>query len=188
MKLLKKGDPKTAIVAGIIFITTICIIFYSALYKPLSNKIGEERKKLQEKQVKLDEAQKIAQQLDKLQKDNRKLEYELKESAKRLPREKEIPDLLRQITNLGNKTRVDFIYFKPQSVEARGFYKEVPIRVNVRSTYHNLGIFLTELGQLERIVNTSDVQIQPLVGKKGESSISSTFLITTFTFTEGGGV
>ncbi len=187
MELLKKGDVKTTIIAGIIFGVIICIIFYVTLYKSRSNEILEKQKELQEKQIKLQEAQKIAQQLDKLQRENRKLEYEIRESAKRLPQEKEIPDLLRQITNLGNRAQIDFVSFKPQTVEAKGFYKEIPIRVNVRSSYHNLGLFLSELGQLERIVNTSDIQIQPLAGKKGES-VSSSFLITTFTFAEGGGV
>jgi type IV pilus assembly protein PilO len=185
--LLDKNNPKNTIIAGGVFFVAICIIFYSALYGPLVKKIGEQEKVLSEKQAKLEETKTIASQLESLEMQNRILEEELKESSKRLPQEKEIPDLLRKITNLGNKNHVDFIYFNPQTVVPRDFYKEVPIRVSVRSTYHNLGIFLSELGQLERIVNTSDIQIQPLGGKEGQT-ISSTFLITTFIFAEGGGI
>lgn len=188
MRWLEKGNPKTIIIASVLFFVAICIIFYSALYGPLVSEIGEKEKTLNEKITKLQEARTISSQLVNLEMQNKALEDELKESSKRLPQEKEIPDLLRKITNLGNQNRVGFVYFKPQGVIPKDFYKEVPIKVSVRCSYHNLGTFLSDLGQLERIVNTSDVQVQPLSGKEGDKTISSTFLITTFIFAEGGGI
>ncbi|MFH1784721.1 MAG: type 4a pilus biogenesis protein PilO [bacterium] len=186
MPLLDKNDKKTTIIASGIFVVTIMIVFYSLVYKPISSKIVETRENKNAKNAQLQEALAIGQQLGQLERDIRNLEYKLRESSKRLPQEKEIPDLLRHITTLGNKTKVDFIYFRPQNVNPKGFYNEVPIQVNVRGTYHNLGMFMAEVGKLERIVNTSAVQVQPLSGQKGES-ITSSFLITTFTFAKGGG-
>ena len=186
MALLDQNDKKTTIIASGIFMVMIIFGFYSFVYKGRSADIAEARKNRDSKDAELQEALAIAQQLDQLERDIRDLRYRLRESSKRLPQEKEIPDLLRRITTLGNNTNMDFVYFKPQSVNPKGFYNEVPIQLNVRGTYHNLGRFMAEVGKMERIVNTSRVQIQPLSGKEGES-ISSSFLITTFTFAEGGG-
>ena len=187
MPLLGKGDSKTTIIAGGLFFVALCFIFYSALYGPLIKDIAEQEKVLAEKTAKLQEARNISSQLASLEMQTRALQEELKESSKRLPQEKEIPDLLKKITSLGNKSRIDFVYFKPQGIIPRDFYKEVPIKVSVRATYHNIGTFLSEVGQLERIVNTSDIQVQPMAGKEGQT-ISSTFMITTFIFAEGGGI
>ncbi len=187
MSLIEQNDKKTIMIAGGIFIITAFFIFYVVLLKPMSKKITKKQKELEALQIQLREAQTIAQSLDKLEKEYRILEYELKESAARLPQEKEIADLLRQITNLSKKTKVNFGYFRLQGMVSKDFYKEVPINVGVSCTYNNLGIFLSELGSLPRIVNVSNVQIQPL-GNDTKGTISATFLITTFTFAEGGGV
>ncbi|MEO0225522.1 MAG: type 4a pilus biogenesis protein PilO, partial [candidate division WOR-3 bacterium] len=70
-----------------------------------------------------------------------------------LPPEKEIPSLLRMITNAGIKAGVSFVYFKPTDPVSKGMYNEIPFQLKVICTYHELGKFLAAVGNLKRIVN-----------------------------------
>jgi type IV pilus assembly protein PilO len=47
----------------------------------------------------------------------------------------------------------------------REFYAELPIDVRVTGTYHDMGAFASDVGQLSRIVTLKDVNI--VTGKDG---------------------
>ena len=56
--------------------------------------------------------------------------------------------------------------FKPAPSESpREFYSELPIQVKVIGTYHDMGAFAADVGQLPRIVTLNDVSIE--AGKDG---------------------
>ena len=51
--------------------------------------------------------------------------------------------------------------FRPAPSEtAREFYSELPITLKVVGTYHDMGAFAADVGQLPRIVTLNDVSIQ----------------------------
>jgi len=76
-----------------------------------------------------------------------------------LPPEKEIPSLLRSITNSGIRAGVSFVYFKPTEPAVKGMYTEIPFQLKVLCTYHDLGKFLSAVGNLKRIVNFPTAQM-----------------------------
>ncbi len=78
-----------------------------------------------------------------------------------LPPEKEIPSLLRLITNSGIKAGISFIYFRPSDPVPKGMYVEVPFQLKVLCTYHELGKFLSTVGNLKRIVNFPTAKMSP---------------------------
>ncbi len=48
---------------------------------------------------------------------------------------------------------------------ARDFYAELPIQLKVIGTYHDMGAFASDVGQLSRIVTLNDIKID--AGKDG---------------------
>jgi len=66
-----------------------------------------------------------------------------------------------------------FELFKPASAEsAKEFYAELPITVRVIGTYHDMGAFAADVGQLPRIVTLNDVAIS--AGKDGNLTMDAT--------------
>ncbi len=100
-----------------------------------------------------------------------------------LPPEKEIPALLRMITNAGIKSGVTFIYFKPDQPQTKGMYSEVPFQLKVICTYHDLGRFLSAVGNLKRIVNFPTAKIEPEA--KTEDKVSVNMSAFTYTIPTG---
>lgn len=145
-----------------------------------------------------------ASKLAKLREKIEKLEADRKEASKQLPSEKEIPELLEQISTLGTQTGLEFLTFKPQAEVVREFYAEVPVNVEVTGRFHDVLSFFDEISHLPRIVTIGDMKIQnisetaagrgasaaPRGGKgaketvKSPSGIQLTCVVTTYRFVE----
>lgn len=153
----------------------------------------EQRGRLQADLQKLesDLAQKkiIAANRPKLEADIKALQAQLEAALVRLPEEKDIPRLLTQVNTLGQQNGLEFLLFRPGAPTRKGFYAEVPIEMRVEGQYHALGGFLDRVSKLERIVNVSDIRVNPLAvqAQRGDKSVVAELRATTFTFLEKGG-
>ncbi len=85
---------------------------------------------------------------------------------KQLPNKSQMDALLVDINQAGLGRGLQFELFKPAGAEMRReFYAELPIDVRVTGTYHDMGAFASDVGQLSRIVTLKDVRIA--AGKDG---------------------
>jgi type IV pilus assembly protein PilO len=79
---------------------------------------------------------------------------------RQLPNKSQIDALLVDINQAGLGRGLQFELFKPAPSEnVREFYAELPIQVKVIGTYHDMGAFASDVGQLSRIVTLNDVKI-----------------------------
>jgi type IV pilus assembly protein PilO len=79
---------------------------------------------------------------------------------KQLPNRSQMDALLVDINQAGLGRGLQFELFKPAAREiVRDFYAELPITVKVVGTYHDMGAFASDVGQLSRIVTLNDVSI-----------------------------
>jgi len=82
------------------------------------------------------------------------------ETAKgRLPSEREIPALYRQISDLAFQSGLLVALFAPKAAEDKDGVAEIPISVAAEGTYHQLGAFFSRLGRIARIVNLGDFRL-----------------------------
>jgi type IV pilus assembly protein PilO len=81
--------------------------------------------------------------------------------------------LLVDINQAGLGRGLQFELFKPAANEAvSDFYAELPIQVKVLGTYHDMGAFASDVGQLSRIVTLNNVAIN--AGKDGNLMMDAT--------------
>jgi type IV pilus assembly protein PilO len=80
---------------------------------------------------------------------------------RQLPNRSQMDALLVDINQAGLGRGLQFDLFRPAGAEIqREFYAELPISVKVVGTYHDMGAFASDVGQLSRIVTLNDVSIQ----------------------------
>ena len=85
---------------------------------------------------------------------------------KQLPNKAQMDALLVDINQAGLSRGLQFELFKPAPSEAaKEFYAELPISLKLIGTYHDMGGFAADVGQLPRIVTLNDVSIE--TGKDG---------------------
>ncbi|MCI5224423.1 MAG: hypothetical protein D3924_17585 [Candidatus Electrothrix sp. AR4] len=117
-------------------------------------------------------------------------EAELAEAKKRfeeisivLPKKKEIPALLRNISDRGTSAGLDFNSFKPGNETPKDFYAEIPISIQIRGPYHNVGYFLDQVSKLDRIVTVNNIKMSAPKKEDGEMLLSSACNLLTYRFT-----
>jgi type IV pilus assembly protein PilO len=92
---------------------------------------------------------------------------------RQLPNKSQMDALLVDINQAGLGRGLQFELFKPAGSEnAREFYAELPIQVKVVGTYHDMGAFASDVGQLSRIVTLNDVAIS--ASKDGALTMDAT--------------
>lgn len=100
-----------------------------------------------------------------------------------LPRKKEIPQLLKDISSLGRNAGLDFNTFKPEKESPKDFYQEIPVTIDVRGPYHNMGYFLDQVSKLERIVSVNNIKMVSPQKENGEMMLESNCQLITYQFT-----
>ena len=89
---------------------------------------------------------------------------------RQLPNKSQMDALLVDINQAGLGRGLQFELFKPAANESlRDFYAELPIQVKVLGTYHDMGAFASDVGQLSRIVTLNNVSIN--ANKDGSSLV-----------------
>ncbi len=116
---------------------------------------------LQKKQIELQEAQEFAARYDEFKEELRQVDLKLQEALKKLPEDKEIPNLLDKISESAIDAGLTMNLFQPGAQEPRDFYNEVPIQIEMAGKYHNLATFADVISKMERIVTLRDFQLNP---------------------------
>ena len=100
------------------------------------------------------------------------IEASLDEMIRQMPTEEELASLLVDISQTGLASGLEFKLFKPQTPILKDFYSELPINIQVTGKYEELGLFVSGLASLPRIVTLHDVNITP-EGKDGSMLMSA---------------
>jgi type IV pilus assembly protein PilO len=172
---------KTAIVVLIILIPVA--VFYFAFFQANSEKIAGLEAKEVSMQRALEEVKAKAANLAKFEKELEEAKLIFETAAVLLPNEKEIPQLLKDISSLGRTAGLDFLTFKPLADIPKDFYAEIPVTINVRGPYHNMGFFFDQVSKLERIVTVSNVKMGSPKKEAGEMLLKSNCRLVTYRFT-----
>jgi len=98
-----------------------------------------------------------------------------------LPDQEEMASFLRAVALLGDQSGVVFVLFRPLPPQPAQYYTEHPIEVRVEGGYHEIGTFLGELANMERIVTVSDLSIETAKDSPEEKPASASFIAKTYT-------
>ena len=95
---------------------------------------------------------------------------------RQLPTEEEVASLLVDISQTGLASGLKFKLFKPDAPINKDFYSELPISIQVLGHYEELGLFISGLASLPRIVTIHNINISP-EGKEGNLLMSAVIKI-----------
>ncbi len=104
------------------------------------------------------------------------------EASVLLPQKKEIPSLLTNISALGTNSGLNMARFSPRPERKKEFYAEIPVSLNIKGPYHNIGTFLYEVSKLDRIVSAINISLGSPKMQRGEMLLSSSINLITYRF------
>jgi len=164
-----KMPIRVLILVGTLVILACVFVWFG--YLPLKADIKKSNLQIDKLEKQLNQARLKAKHLKEFEAEYAQVDAQFKEALKLLPNEREIPSLLKTITQLGSDSQLEFRLFSPQAERAKGFYLEIPVSIEVSGNYHNVAIFFDRVGQMDRIVNILNVAMKPV-------SARSTTLVT----------
>ena len=161
------NDPNTIGVWPTPVKLLLCFVLFSAgvgagywfwilpMQEELTRVAGEEtglRTDLESKAV-------LAANLSAYKQQMKEMEESFGDLLRQLPGQTEVPGLLEDITFTGLGSGLEFTTIALDKELAREFYIELPIKIDVKGTYHDFGSFVSSVSSLSRIVTLHDFAI-----------------------------
>ncbi len=176
-------SKKLLLLIGILLV--ISGLYVYSIYLPAREELVALEEKLNKSAAVLNQSKAVTKDIERFKKQIDVLNEELKDALKQLPNEREIPEILKNISSLGKESNLEFILFKPSPEVPQQFYAKVPIELTVLGTYHNTGAFFDKMGKLSRIINVVDFTKTRAKDPKGaDILVKTSCLANTYRFVE----
>jgi type IV pilus assembly protein PilO len=83
---------------------------------------------------------------------------------KQLPNRQEMDALITDVNQAGLGRGLQFDLFRPGAETRSEFYAELPIRIKVTGSYHDIAAFTSDVAKLSRIVTLHNISLVPAKG------------------------
>jgi|GEM_PF-1709443 type IV pilus assembly protein PilO len=185
-------DVKTQVTIGLVVLSlAIAALFYFLKFKPSGEYINARKVKLDSLEAGIRLLDAAVSESTRLNMELRNMSKKLRQAEKLLPDEKDIPNLLRQITQAGIKTGVRFTVFKPgvlSSTPEAKLSSMLLVDISITGTYAQLGDFMANLGTINRIVVPAKLKVTPITSSNEKrQTIKADFIVKAFVFNKVGG-
>lgn len=187
---LKLGDlSKVPAKQKVVLVVLLCVMavagYYYLFYKAAAQEVSALEAKYAELESRIKEQSVIARNLPSFRAEVQRLESQLGLLLDQLPNSAEIPTLLKNISDLGKESGLEFLKFAPQPESRRDFYAEIPVAITVSGGYNNFVLFADKVGHLPRIVNISDISFSsPKRIDESHYAVTTSCTATTYRFIE----
>jgi type IV pilus assembly protein PilO len=173
----------------IVLVVIIAMVggFYQFVYTKKKTRIQVFEAQLAKLNSELQDLRAIKKKLEEFKGMIAELEVQLEEAQKQLPRSKEIPTLLNDISKFGKQAGLEFLSFRPAKEVTRGFYAEVPINLVVNGPFHNLAKFVDDIVHYPRIIKVSSMVMSSPSEIEGHVVVRATARATTYRYVDEAG-
>jgi Tfp pilus assembly protein PilO len=160
------NKPNTTVV--IIAVSAVGIaLYFNFVILPMARNVFETSAKVGQVQSELKDSEDDISGKDKFLRDIETYNTKVDSYEKMLPAEKEIPTLLEHLSEIAKSSNVLIVEIVPGAQTAKDkaksqdqSYQEVPILINARSGYHELGKFIARLENSDRFMKVEDISIK----------------------------
>lgn len=161
--------------------SVLLLFLYAAfVYLPRSARIAEAQERARSLEEARSKFRSSQQDLDKAKAETQEVERQFEQTKSQLPEQKEIPELLRQVSELSQDSGLDIVSFRQKPEMLSSLYAEVPIEMAVRGSYRQIVSFFEKVHRLERVVSITDTDLKNAQLADGRMQIDAMFSATTY--------
>jgi len=180
---LKDKKTQVMILAGLLCVLAL-IIYVSYILAPQVERVFGAVGKVSKVGSDLKIAQDNIANIGKFKNNLAAYEEKVDRYEKMLPAQQEIPALLESLSDIAKNSNVKIVGIMPivgkgDKAKTRSqIYKEIPILINAKSGYHELGKFLSNMENADRFMKVSDIQIKSNVSSPKKHDVE--ILVLTY--------
>ena len=158
------------------------VLFFFLFYSPKSDEVKKLTKNNNYLRNEIQKVEAIADKLEEHKAEKSRVELRLKAASLLLPKQKEIPSLLTNISEQGTNSGLEFSSFTPKGERKEKFYAIIPVAISVRGSYHKIGSFLDKISKLNRIVSVNNIKLSKSGRSEGQNLLSASLELVTYRF------
>jgi type IV pilus assembly protein PilO len=178
---VQKGIAMIAIaivLAWLLFLTDYLPISYQST----SAELDTLRVELEREAGELQRLESAAKRLPAIRQEIAMLETKWEILRGLLPRETEMSALLTDITTAGIRAGIQFTLFEPGLPEPYDLYTHHPISVSVTGGYHQVGRFLDNMCNMERLVGLSNLKLKQVSRGETAETVEASLRVSAYTY------
>lgn len=178
--LVNIGKLKPAYRYGGLLVVLVIIIavYYVTVYMPHVDTMESLYREFNSKKAEFSKMVVLVRDRGQFMEEVEALDRDLKVAISMLPDKKEIPSLLKKLSDEAEKFGLEVYYFEPLAERKKEFYAEVPVSMKVKGSFHEVLGFFDSVNKLARIVNVSDLEMK-VVNEKAKQDNNKKSKVTT---------
>ncbi len=174
-----------AAIVGVVLGIAMFVVMNIYIFKDIRTQIERLETNIDELEREIEKGRAAKADLPRLEEDIRNYEIELERLRRILPTKRETDNLIKRAKQLTERGRFRLTRFTPGAFEDRDFFIEWPIRVGLDGTYHELGLFFDRLSRFSRIINVTELTINPYKKRsEGSFTVHAEFVQRTYIYKE----
>jgi len=150
---------------------------YWFVFKPRNEQITQARKEIEHKELLLDKLRAATAQSDDLARENAEILKEIEHVQSRLPTDKEVDVILRQVAELAADNNLKLERVRAGKAITATSYMEQPLDMLITGNFDNYYNFMLELEQLERITRLPKLKMKAAREQDGQMEAEFTLSI-----------
>ena len=179
--LVNIGKLKPAYRYGglLLVIVVIIAVYYVTVYMPHVETMESLYREFNSKKAEFSKMVVLVRDRGQFMEEVEALDRDLKVAISMLPDKKEIPSLLKKLSDEAEKFGLEVYYFEPLAERKKEFYAEVPVSMKVKGSFHEVLGFFDSVNKLARIVNVSDLDMK-VIGNNSAKKDKKSNVTTAF--------
>ena len=185
-KLTRLKTPiKIAITAGLVAV--ILGIYGGLFYLDIEDQIKGARTRQAQLKGEKDNYEKRKREYQAYRTELTQLQQEQRELLKALPKKAEIPTFLSNLQEQAELAGLEIVSLTIEAENPMELYIRIPVRIEVRGTYHSITKFFKNLSELPCIVNVENLSLSVEKAELGSSPrMRAKFVAATFRYRDTG--
>lgn len=179
-KIQLTKEQITQVVGGVVLAGVFGYFYLFYFWLPTAKTIEVSTKKVSSMEADINKARMQKAKYKDLEAKLASLRAEKEAAEKKLPREKKFPDLIRTITTLSHKYKVDIVSINPMGSSQVEYFTRVSYNIALKGNYGDVGRFLTALALEERILTSENLVVTATGG--AETSLSAQFVLVAYQY------
>ncbi len=180
MKLTQ--DQQKQLAMALVAVAVFGYVYFARMLTPVQAEIKKKEIELSGIQSRIDGLRVTANQRDQLLKRVEELKTQVAKVEKRLPKETNLQDIIRIVSDLAAKNGVRFSSFAPMGEQVTGLFKEISFAMNINGSVSSIGRFLSIIGQQERIFSARNLSLNYTPDEKRNETVSGSFTLISFVY------
>ena len=180
--LVNIGKLKPAYRYGglLLVIVVIVAVYYVTVYMPHVDTMESLYREFNSKKAEFSKMVVLVRDRGQFMEEVEALDRDLKVAISMLPDKKEIPSLLKKLSDEAEKFGLEVYYFEPLAERKKEFYAEVPVSMKVKGSFHEVLGFFDSVNKLARIVNVSDLDMKVIENNGAKKDNKKSKVTTAF--------